>query len=292
MNEAEENFLNSFADSKTIQELSPTKLLEFSPTGEYFSYVVNDSLKIYTARTGVLKNIITVSMDTMCYFQNNTLLHTKDNNILYLSIYDNKYLRTFDAHKDTIKSISVNNCSDTFISVGKETVKLWDIRYKDPIISLETQNMIGAISRENDFVLANNNFVYIFDMRNFLHPKYTKPIKPNFYKKMWYTADSNCICLTTFKNHLFLQANGDYMSHLNLENESDGCSINDSNIFLGGSSKNLLAFKIQDNKRIGRLNIDNFDISVARSNPYLSQFIVGSESSFKVFNRILEDYNR
>lgn len=289
MNETDENFLVHFSDSKTIQEQYPTRLIDFSPNGEHFSYAVNDSLKIYIARTGTLKNIITIPIDTMSYFQNNTILFSRDNNLSYLSIHDNKILRTFESHTDRIKSISVNNTSDTFMSVGKESIKLWDIRYKDPFVSFEAPNCLGSMNRENSFTLANNNFIYIYDIRNFSNPKIVKAIKPNFYKKMWYTPDSEFICLSSFRNHLFLDKNGECISQLNLENDSDGCCIHDSNIFLGGSSKNLLAFKVQDDKRIGRLSLDNFDVNMVRSNPYLSQFIVGSDNSLKIFNRIVPE---
>ena len=262
----------------------PTRLIDYSPTGEYFSNVVNDSLKIYTARTGILKNIITAQIDTMAYFQNNTLLYSKDNSISYLSIYDNKLLRSFESHTETIKSISVNNISDTFMSVGKESVKLWDVRYKNPIVSFGAHNFIGAMDRDDNFAIANNNFVYLYDIRNFTTSKAVKPIKSNFFKKMWYTPDSGFICLSSLRNHLFIDKNGDFVSNLTLENESDGCCIFDSNIFLGGSSKNLLALKIQDDKRIGRLSLDGFDINLVRAYPYLSQFIVGSDNSLNVFN--------
>lgn len=287
MNETEENFLSAFTECKTIQENSQVRLLDFSPNGEHFSYMINDSLKIYAAKSGVLKNIIAVQMDTMCYFQNNTLLHSKDNNIFYLSIHDNGYLRTFESHKDKIMSISANDVEDTFMSVGKSSIKIWDIRYSNPIVSFNSYGKIGAISRDNNFALADNNFVYTYDIRNCVNPLETKPIKPNFYKKMWYTADSACIGLSSFKSNLFLDSKGDYITHLNLENECDGCCINESNIFLCGSSRNVLAYKIQDKKRIGRSLMDNLEVSVIRSNPVISQFIVASDYTLKVFNRTL-----
>jgi COMPASS component SWD2 len=291
MNETEENFLNQFYESKTIHEQSPIRLLEFSPNGEHFSYVVNDSLKIYVSSTSLpgnacsLKNIITAPMDTMAYFTNYTLIHSNDNNMFYLSIFDNRYLRTFEGHTDKIQSITVNGLQDMFMSSGKDSIKLWDIRYKDPILSFDSKGRMGCISRDNDFAIADNNFIYIYDHRHYSTPKEVKAIKPNFYKKMWYTQDSSLICMTNYKSHLFLDNQGNFVTSLNLENESDGCCLFDSNVFLFGSSKNILAHKIQDKKRIGRLVSDNLEVSFVRSNPQHFQFIAGSENSFKVFNR-------
>lgn len=287
MNENEENFLSQFSEAKTIQEVSTIKLLDFTPNGEHFSYVTNDSLKIHSSRNGILKNIITAPMDAMCYFQNNTLIHSKDNKLYYLSIHDNKYLRSFESHKDKIQYITANNIADTFMSSGKESIKLWDIRYKDPIVSFDSIGKIGAIDRVNNFAISDNNFIYIFDARNHASPLETKQIKPNFYKNMWYTFDSSCICLSDFKSHLFLDSSGDYITCLNVENESDGCCINDSNIFLCGSSKNVIAYKVQDKKRIGWLPLDSMEVSIIRSSPLNNQFITGSDTTLKIFNLII-----
>lgn len=287
MNEQEENFLAAFSDDKTGNEPIQIRLLNYSTGGDYFSYAVDDSLKIYDARTGALRNIITAKIDTMCYFQKNTLLHSRDNMLFYLSIYDNTYLRSFESHKSKISSISVNDASDTFMSCSYESTKLWDIRYQDPILSFNSKGQLGALSRDNDFALADNNFVYIYDTRSPEHPRETKQLKPAFYRKMWYTHDSTCIGLSSFRTHMFLDENGDYLANFSLENDCDGCTINDSNIFLCGSSQNLMAYKVQDKKRIGRRLIEDFDVTVVRANPTLSQFIVGNDSSFKVFNRVM-----
>ena len=279
----EENFLDQFQSCQKTQENSKIGLLEFSPTGEFFSYTVDDSLKIFSSLDFHLKNIITARMDTMCYFQNNTLIHSRDSTLYYLSVYDNKYLGTFRGHSGKVKSISVDSTNDRFMSVGSENINIWDIRCQNPTFSFRNNGNIGAISHDNTFALCSTNFVYLYDIRKSSSPKEVQTIKPGFYKKIWYTADSSCLCLSDFQNHLFLDKNGDYLTSLDLENDSDGCTIDDSNIFISGSARNVLVYKIQDKKRIGRLFLEDFEVSTARSDHKGSRIILASDHSAKLF---------
>ncbi|ELA41900.1 uncharacterized protein VICG_01084 [Vittaforma corneae ATCC 50505] len=285
MDTAEENFLQLYSESPaSIQELDKISNLEYSTSGEIFSYTTDSSLKIYSATTNSLRNIISVKIDTMKYFQNNTVLHSKDNLILYLSIYDNRYMRKFEAHCDDICSISVNSNSDTFMSVGKERINLWDIRYQSPVFSLDSNGKLGALSKEYDYALSDSNFIYIFDWRNDKGPLAVKNIKPNFYQKLWYTGDGACICLSTYKNHTFLDSQGNFMSNFLLENSCDPDIINESNILISGSSNYIFSYKIPDKKVIGRASLQNFECSTVRTNPVHPQFICATEHQLKIWN--------
>lgn len=285
MDTAEENYLHLYNESPaSIQELDGISNVEYSISGEIFSFKTDASLKIYSATTGCLRNIITVKIDTMKYFQNNTVLHSKDNTILYLSIHDNKHMRKFEAHKDNIFSISVNSNNDTFMSVGRETINLWDIRYQNPVFSLDSSGKLGALSKDYGYALADSNFIYIFDWRNDKGPLTVKNIKPNFYQKMWYTGDGTCICLSTYKNHVFLDAEGNFASSFPLENSCDPDVFNESNILICGSSNHIYSYKIPDKKIIGRIGVQKLECSTVRTNPVHPQFICAAETELKVWN--------
>lgn len=283
----EENYLQLYSEIPVdIQEPEGISNLEYSPTGELFSYTTDSSLKIHSCSSLNLRNIISVKIGTMKYFQNNTLLHTKDNTILYLSIYDNRHMRKFENHTDNIKSFSVSPANDTFMSVGTEKVNMWDIRYKNPIFSIDSNGKLGATNGDHEYALADNNFIYLFDWRNDKGPLAIKSIKPGFYQKMWYTGYSSTICLSNFKDHVFLDTEGNYISTFSLENSCDPDVINESNMLICASSSYIFSYKILDKKIIGRSSIPNYQCNTVRVNPMHHQFIFASETQLKFWKMI------
>lgn len=285
--ENEEDYFTQYGSIlPTVNDIEYMNNLEYNPNGELFSYSTDSSLKIYSSANGNIRNIITADIGTMKYFQNNTILHSKDNSIFYLSIFDNKYLRKFDKHTDEIQSISVNPIHDTFMSVGSDNINLWDIRYQPPVYSIKSTGKIGAISRGYQYALADSNFLHIFDWRNTKGPLIVKNIKPNYYEKIFYTADESHICLTTMNNHVFLNSMGEMVSSLSFENPCDGDVSPESNIFICGSSSLLLSYKISDKKMVGRTNMSNFECKTVRCNPVNPQFICSSGSSLRIYDWI------
>jgi len=261
--------------------------LEYSVDGELFSYTTSNSLKIYAAANGMLRNIISLDTDNMKYFQKNTLLHTKDSLIYYLSIYDNKHLRKFDAHKDTIKGLSVSSYDDLFMSVGTKKTNIWDIRYKDPIRSIQSNGKLGALSQDQEYTLADNNFMYIFDRRNDRGPLVVKDLKPNFYKSILYTMDNSCIAISSSKEHVFTANNGEFLSSCTAENDTVGDTMSDSNIFVYTSSNFIFAYNILDKKRIGRTKSPESQHSSLKACHNSSQFITTSNLSLSIYNLVL-----
>ncbi|KAM0680936.1 hypothetical protein GINT2_000718 [Glugoides intestinalis] len=281
-----ENYLQQYTPLEdTIKEINEISNLEYNNNGELLSYTTNTSLKIYSMYlVPKLRNVISTTIDTMKYFQNNTLLHSKGNNIMYLSIYDNKYLRKFEGHADKINAITVNPNYDTFMSNGTDTTKLWDIRYKDPIMTLDSNGKIGAMSKDHAYALADNNFVYIFDWRNDKGPLAIKSIKPGFYCTMQYTEDGSSIVLSTLKTNLFLDSEGEFSSSFFTENECAGDILNESNIFICSSSRLLFAYKIADKKVIGKEINPELECSLIRTNPRRTQFACSSQTGVQVWN--------
>lgn len=282
-----ENYLAHYNMScERISEQCKIENLEYSTCGKFFSYTADSSLKIHsTSIPAVLKNIITVKIDTMKYFQKNTLIYSKDNSIFYLSVYDNKYLRSFEGHNDSISSLSVDQHNDRFMSVGTDTIKIWDIRHKDPVYTLDSKGKLGALSKDHEYALADNNFVYLFDLRNSRGYVEIKSIKPGFTKKLWYTPDQMYLGVSSLKCHQFISSK-EATSNVaySLENPCDGDIFRDSNIFVTGSSKMLFAYKIADKKTIGRMGIPDFECSTIRANPNYPQFVCSSGHSIRIWS--------
>lgn len=285
METREDDYLHAYIESQNqIQELDGIQNLEYSPNGEIFSYCTESSLKIYSATSNMLRNIINVKIDAMKYFQNNTLLHSRENSLLYLSVYDNRHMRKFDGHSDRICEISVNTSHDTFMSIGTSKINIWDIRYQNPIFSIQGNGKLGALSEDHEFALTDNNFIYLFDDRNPKGPVLIKTVKPNFYKKIQYTGDGTCVWLSSYKTHVFLNTKGEHISTFSLENSCDPDVFSESNIFIGGSSQMIFAYKIPDKKIIGRTSVPNFELATVRTNPLHPQFVCATADRIKVLS--------
>lgn len=281
----EDNYLQQYVESPvSIHELDPMENLEYAPNGESFAYTTDSSLKIFSASKLSLKNIITAKIDQMKFFQNNTILFSRGGTIFHLSVHDNKLFRRFEAEGDSVCSISVNSGKDTFMTVGKESVELWDYRYQDPAYSVKFSGRLGAIGGNNEYVLSDGNFVYLFDWRNSKGPLSVKSIKPNFYKQIWYTGDCSYITLSTFKSHLLLDAKGDQLSAFSLDNVCAPDVVNESNILLCGSGNRIFSYRISEKESIGRISVPNFECAVIRANPAIPQFICASETQIKMWS--------
>lgn len=282
--EKEENYFSMHQEIASTIEPMPISNIEFTINGENLAYTTNEMLKIYSTSTGTLRNVISASIDTMKFFQNNTLLHSKDKSIFYLSIYDNKYLRKFEGHTLPIKNISVDSTKDMFMSIGDDCVNLWDFKMKNPIKRLNTSRHIGCIGSENRYFLCDNNYIKIFDLRSDNGPLITKQIEPSFYKKAWYTNDCNFIVISSLRSYSFLNDEGDFLSYISLENESDGCTTMQSDNLLCGSKRMVFAYRISDRTRIGTLETQNGDNLVIRSNPCSEQFVAASENVIRFYS--------
>jgi COMPASS component SWD2 len=67
----------------------------------------------------------------------------KSNDIRYLCMHDNKYLRFFKGHTEKVSSISMSPISDLFLSASNDkTVHLWSLESPSPIAKLQLPNDI------------------------------------------------------------------------------------------------------------------------------------------------------
>lgn len=88
--------------------------------------------KIYTKSYGI-KHATFTHHETCVLLTN----EKKSNEVRYLSLYDNKYLRFFSGHNEKITSLSMNPIEDNFItSSNDKTVCIWNISVPTPIAKL------------------------------------------------------------------------------------------------------------------------------------------------------------
>jgi len=83
-----------------------------------------------------------------------------DDNLRYLSLHDNQYLRYFAGHKNKVVSLDLNPLDDQFISGAvDDTVRLWDVRSPNcvgslsitgrPVVAFDPKGLIFAVGLES-----------------------------------------------------------------------------------------------------------------------------------------------
>jgi len=282
MESGEDEYFENHREIQTIRENGQAMNLEYSINGELLAYTVGDTLKLYTSATGALCNVITAEIHKMKFFQNNTLLHTVDDTIYYLSVHDNRYMRRFSSHSGPIESLSVDSSADIFMSAGLRGACLWDIRMDDPIKRISAANHIGALGLDGQYALCNNNFIKIFDTRTDSGPVTTEAVQPGFYKRMWYTNNGEYISLAGTNNYTFVNRNGETQCFIIQENENDGDTAPDSGTLLCSSNRYVFAYRISDRKRIGTLETTISPNIAVRANPSFPQFACATPEALKI----------
>jgi COMPASS component SWD2 len=75
----------------------------------------------------------------------------KNNDIRYISLYDNRYLRLFSGHTDKVTSISMHPTEDYFISASSDrSVQLWSLSHVTPVAKLFLPNYCGRLYASYD----------------------------------------------------------------------------------------------------------------------------------------------
>jgi len=140
--------LKSLKVAKLFKENSDAvNSMDFSNGGEYMITASNDmSIHVYDCMAGRSKKTLyskKYGCSTIQFTHSkNAALHSStmlDNKIRYLNLHDNRYLRYFDAHTDTVTSLSMHPQSDVFVSSAKDnTFILWDLRSPSRQAMLQT----------------------------------------------------------------------------------------------------------------------------------------------------------
>lgn len=277
MDQTEENYLDNFEIKRIIKERSPISNLEYSISGEIFSFTTNDSLKICSSN-GELKNIIAVELEGMKYFQNNTILLYKGNTIYYHSVFDNTFQAKFQA-EDKVMKLTVNSLKDLFMTTGTCTSQIYDIRVKDSIKKIQTKHKKSAIGNMG-YAVADNNYIWIFDMRNDRGPVDIREITPGFYRDINYSPDSSLIALEGNTEIHFLDEFGDQRSRIAINNYYVGDLERDSNTFVYATSNTLVAHRINAKQRIGQIPTPAIcDFTALKTNPMSSRFLLSSSDN-------------
>lgn len=96
-----------------------------------------------------------------------------DDNIRYLSLHENKYVRYFRGHRSRVVSMAVSPLDDTFLSASLDrTMRLWDIRYPQcagvlrvrgrPSVAYDPSGMVAAVAYSD----LQRQVIKLYDLRS------------------------------------------------------------------------------------------------------------------------------
>lgn len=124
--------------------------IDFSHDGEtMISSSSDDSIVLYCCMEGKPKRTLyskKYGCDLLQYTHApNAIIYSSnkiDDQIRYLSLYDNKFLRYFPGHTKRVVSLRMSPIDDTFISASLDkTIRLWDLRYVWNVCNLISDNV-------------------------------------------------------------------------------------------------------------------------------------------------------
>ncbi|CAM9828148.1 unnamed protein product [Ectocarpus fasciculatus] len=125
--------------------------LDFHESGEHLVMGTSTSVHLIDARTAEEKKKVFIKTHGLgkIKFTHHELCvllssEKKTNDIRYLSLYDNKYLRYFRGHSDLVTSLSMSPSDDYFLSSSVDrTVCYWNLNSSYPIGKLKLDNNAG-----------------------------------------------------------------------------------------------------------------------------------------------------
>ncbi|ORD99324.1 hypothetical protein A0H76_1039 [Hepatospora eriocheir] len=269
-------FFHRFSKGTYIRENNQIELVEFNTQGNFISYKIDDSLKILNFNDFSINNFITVKMNCYKFFQENTLLHSLNNEIFYLSVYTNDYTAKFDC-KSPISAISVDSYNDLFMASCVNNFNIFDIRYQNPTLIFKdfSEDSIGSINTDKKCVIMDYNQLRIYDFRQPIKPVIKKNINVNgLISNVKYTPDNDKIILQSQFFYKCLDTQGNLLNTITFENPNSADVTPYSTELICCSGNYLHAYKIKDGNKLDTIDIGSNKYHTLLHDPSGSSAIV------------------
>jgi len=256
----DEPLLRRFCVAKSFRESdAKTNSLSFSPDGlSLISCTDDDQISVFDCERGVQRRLVNsqkygVDLARFTHAKN-ACVHAStkvDDDIRYLSLHDNKFLRYFKGHTKRVISLEMSPADDTFMSGSADnTVRLWDLRSPTcsgimhvqgkPVLSFDPEGLVFSVGVQSEQVK-------LYDLRSFEKGPFTTFKMPRETKCEWtglrFSPHGKYILLTTNGSVMRLLDAFDgkplqtFAGHMNNRGVPiEGCFSPDSKYVISGSS--------------------------------------------------------
>lgn len=216
--------LGSFTVAKVIRDHHDRiNSMSFSPSGDtLISTSDDDSMVVYDCQEGCPKRTLNSKKYGCDLIQfthaANAVIHSSnkvDDQIRYLSLHDNKYLRYYAGHTKRVVALQMSPIDDTFISGALDkTIRLWDLRSTTchglmhmtgrPVAAFDPEGLIFAAG-------IDSSVVKLYDLRTFdkgpfstFRDKRKQAANTGDFQVLKFSPDGKLIVITTSLGHVFL----------------------------------------------------------------------------------------
>ena len=178
----DEAALRRFCVAKSFKE-NEAKIssLSFAPDGlNLVTSSEDDQIVIFDSEKGVQKRLVNSQKYGVSHVRfthaKNALVHAStkvDDDVRYLSLHDNKFLRYFKGHTKKVISLEMSPLDDTFMTGSLDnTVRLWDLRSPNcsgimsvgagakPICAFDPEGLVFAVAVQSEKVKLYDNRSY------------------------------------------------------------------------------------------------------------------------------------
>ncbi len=172
--------LKRFCVAKSFKENdSRTNSLHFSSDGlSLITSSEDDQIVIFDCEKGVQKRLVNsqkygVDLARFTHAKNAAIhASTKENDdIRYLSLHDNKFIRYFKGHSKRVISLEMSPVDDTFMSGSLDSsVRLWDLRSPScsgimhvqgkPVLAFDPEGLVFSVGVQSEMVK-------LYDLRSY-----------------------------------------------------------------------------------------------------------------------------
>ncbi|CAD5225368.1 unnamed protein product [Bursaphelenchus xylophilus] len=257
--------------------------LDFDDSGKFLlSAGDDDQLMLYNIMTGdFFRAITSKKYGCSCarYLHSDQhVVHAstkRDDTIRLLSLYDQKYIRYFQGHKETVTGLSVSPIDDMFITSSKDrTIRFWDAKQE---VCAGVMNLpeAGAVAFDPEglviAVAIGSEQIRLYDKRSYENGPFISfdlgVIKDTQWTNIKFSEDGKSILIMTSGNyHRLIDAFNGGITHslTGHTNHSgavlDACFSPDSQfIFCGGTDGRITVWSREDGTIVHQFNSDQRD---------------------------------
>ncbi|RVD91285.1 hypothetical protein TUBRATIS_22770 [Tubulinosema ratisbonensis] len=269
MNLTQEN-IRSFRKRKIIKDLKKIKEISYSPEGTNLVVSGEGYINAYDTLSANLINTVSVEAQNLTHFTENTLLISKDKEIKHLSLYDNKYLSVYKSHSNSINFINTHNFLDWFITSCSASVKIWDIKNKNPIYELNLLNSLGSFFGDK-LIIVYNSVLKMYDTKKLSVPLKSIKIPHNDYNKI--SVTENLFTISGSKFHQIYDKECNLISPIKTEKNSFVSFTPDSDYYTCSSGSFLFFNDSVSKNKVHTLREEKGDFGNVIFNPCYLQFV-------------------
>ena len=217
----------------------------------------------------------------------------EDDNIRYMSLHDNKYLRYFRGHKGRVVSMDISPTSDLFLSAAlDDTVRLWDLRSNacqgltnikgSPLIAFDPQGIVFALA-------LSDSTIRLYDVRNYEQGPFGMIQSDMFapgdrWTGLKFSNNSRDMLVSTCNGRIYVLDSMDYKLKYTLGGYDNGSGQKleasftpDSNYVVSGSENGIVyVWSAADGRKVVELSGHKSRCNLVQFNPKRLMMVTGS----------------